>query len=269
MAHKQDDTGKQIFFLSFDQPFGDELITHLVRNEFEVYKIEDIYRLATYITVRGRAILCIPLQETVSILQWGKYIGGIQQQTEENPCDIILLTKPETAEELGTLFGINQELLHYIDISKTEDQLKGELQSLLGTLGAKGQRSYVRFGGTNQPNASFTFTHKGIEYSGIVHDISSAGMACAFEEETVFDIDDRIHEIKLHLDNREFLLEGKVFQKRWLDEVKRLFIVMFDRRLPQSVRWVLQDFIHSSLQAELEIRLKDLPSASIDLHSGE
>jgi hypothetical protein len=222
--------------------------------------------LGTYIISRGQAILCIHLEEGASVPRWGTYIKGIQEKTDQATCDIVLLTKSHIAEELYTSFGLEPKLFHYIDIEKPEDAFKETLVSLLEQLGSKGQRKYVRFGGTNQPNATFSFTHTGIEYSGVVHDISSAGMACAFEKETAFDIDDRINEITLHLGAREFILAGKVLQKRWLDEVKRLFVVMFDRRMPQSVRLVLQDFIHSSLQAELEIKLRDLSPTTFGLH---
>ena len=78
---------------------------------------------------------------------------------------------------------------------------------------------------------------------------------CAFDKDTAPAVNEHISDLKLKLGEKTFNLKGEVFQQRKLDEKKRLFVLMFDRNMSETVRYTLQDFIHSSLQLELEWKL--------------
>jgi hypothetical protein len=248
--------GKQIFILYPDQEPQHNILTHLVRSEFEVYGIRDHTPLPAYIAETGRAVLCINVHNRLTPQEWTQFIHAIRRKTDCTQCSYAVLVKPDYKSILQEVLPESPEKTLLLDPSQEEDILKKDLVQWLEEQQARGQRSYVRFGGTEQPCASFTFSVQDTLYSASVKDISSAGMACWLDEEAYLDIDQYIKKIILSLGDKQFELAGRIFQQRWLDRDQRLFIVMFDKRMPANVRRTLQDFIHSSLQEAMEKKLK-------------
>lgn len=227
--------GRKLFCAALPKQYEDNLITALVRDEYEVYSVKDL-ELLNIVTQRfPRSVLFLytDMSETET-LKWENQIIFIHDGLTTST----FLGHP--AVGLGGGFTNN-----------VKEFIFGKLESLH----SKGQRRYVRFGGTDDVNVSFYFSLKGKEYTGFVYDISSAGMSCAFDKETELELNSFIDHIALTLEGVTYTITGKILLQRWLNNEKRLFVLMFDRRMPVIIREVIQDFIHSSLQAKMNSRL--------------
>ncbi len=249
------DAGRPIVVFSTRKTQLEELIEYCVREEFEIYGIETYDRFKAFLRTAEKGIEIADSSGLSSAL-----LQEIVPYVNREGHSLLVLASNTFQEEwersLIMRSGAANGHLTVLNGDRSNHELIAGIKQYLETKQARGQRRYVRFGGEYKPNASFRFSLKGVEYAGTVHDISSVGMSCAFDKETVFNIDEYINEIQLFLDKKQFSLAGKVFQQRWLDEEKRLFVVMFDKRMPDKVRRILQDFIHSSLQAEFDKKLE-------------
>jgi hypothetical protein len=259
------DIGKPVFFLYPETEQHRSLITFMVRNEFEVYTIENTYRFVPYLKQCEQCILIIDPHFGLTLKKWGDFIAESLLPLIEGESSIIFFTVKELFSILKEPFPekwihgsgekTGEQKIFFIDQEQEPGIISDHLQNILENRQARGQRRYVRFGSVGEADASFQFTIDGRTFSGTVHDISSVGMSCAFEKEMALKVNERISDMELRLGDRTFNLKGEVFQQRKLDERKRLFVVMFDRNMSETVRHTLQDFIHSSLQMELDWKL--------------
>jgi hypothetical protein len=224
MEQHKEELGRKIFCIALPKRYGPDIVRLMVRNEYEVYSLEN------------EAYLDTVLRE---------YPGSVRVVFDRNA--IVLHTGEEGAASSGGMA---------VDISGgLTPPAEAAIIDKLESLRARGQRQYVRFGGTDNVNVAFTFAAGGREYSGYVYDISSAGMSCAFDKDTQLPLNTFIGRINLTLEGETYAITGKTLLQRRLDSEKRLFVLMFDRRMPENIREVLQDFIHSSLQAKMLAKL--------------
>jgi hypothetical protein len=224
MERHKGELGRKIFCVALPEQHARDIVRLMVRNEYEVYSLENEAYLDTVLREFPRCVRVVYDRNAV-----------------------ILHTGEENAD-----FGGKTA----VDITggvtpSAETAILDKLESLR----ARGQRQYVRFGGTDNVNVAFTFTAGGTEYSGYVYDISSVGMSCAFDKDTKLQLNTFIGRINLTLEGETYTITGKTLLQRRLDNEKRLFVLMFDRSMPRNIRDVLQDFIHSSLQAKMLAKL--------------
>lgn len=234
MEQYKEELGRKIFCIALPERYGPEIVRLMVRNEYEVYSLENEVYLDTVLREYPRSV------RVVYGRQWA-------EKLDDTTNAIVLHAGEEGADSSGgTAVDISGGLT-----PPAEAAIIDKLESLR----ARGQRQYVRFGGTDNVNVAFTFTAGGREYSGYVYDISSAGMSCAFDKDTKLQLNTFIGRINLTLEGETYAITGKTLLQRRLDSEKRLFVLMFDRRMPENIREVLQDFIHSSLQAKMLAKL--------------
>lgn len=221
--------GRKVFCLALPKPLSDHIVRFLVRKEYEVYTVEDESHLEVIIRDFPRSVIFL-------------HAGGGEKLMER------CREEAEKGDVQLRLLGDNPEAE------------KEKIIDLLERSRARGQRRYVRFGGRDNVNVAFSFRVGGSDYTGYVNDISSAGMSCAFEEETELTVRTEIDSITLTMREETITITGKIQLQRLTDDKKRLFVVMFDRKMPDNIRELIQDFIHSSLQAKMDLKLKSLPT---------
>ncbi len=250
MERNTEALGRKIFCINLPQKYAQSLIPIFVHEEYEAYALDGPDSLPFVLEQHPRSVLFLYTDSlTEDTGPWQEFFSTENERLTGKDFQWVFTYPGREATvflgrpALGLIEGVNSSVKEFI-IAKLE------------SLHARGQRRYVRFGGTDDINVAFTFSVKGNNYEGFVYDISSAGMSCAFGKETCLDLNTFIDKITLTLGGTTYTITGKILLQRWLDNEKRLFVVMFDRRMPPGIREVLQYFIHSSLQAKMLARLK-------------
>ena len=243
MERNKEALGRKIFCIAIPEKYSSKIVHLMVRNEYEVYSFTNSNYFTAVLQQFPRSVLLIYGRE------WEERIKQYREKIEEEDIHIIYLHSGE--------HGAAPPGHTAVDFSGGVPQAGELLINKLESLQVRGQRRYVRFGGTDNVNVTFSFTAEGTEYTGYVYDISSAGISCAFDRDEVLklQLNSFIDRINLTLNGETYTITGKILLQRRLDEEKRLLVLMFDRRMPQTIREVLQDFIHSSLQAKMAFAL--------------
>jgi len=238
--------GRKVFCFGFTDGEGLHVFDYLIRREYEAYRSEKPAHLAAVLQNFERSVICIRGKTSEDLFKWKTVLHNYEELCAGKQfCGIIVCAVPRNEPELPS--SIPWRHIPACGIKEVQRGLDRHLEEW----NARGQRQYVRFGGKNDVNVDFSFTLEGKQYHGKVNDLSSAGMSCAFDKDTPLQINRTIDSIQLTLRGNIYSITGKIFLQRALDETKRLFVVMFDRRMPGEIRRRLQDFIHDSLQAKM------------------
>ncbi len=238
--------GRKVFCFGFTDGEGLHVFDYLIRREYEAYRFEEPAYLTSILQNFERSVLCIRGKNPEDLFKWKTVLHSHEELCAGKEfCGIIICADPRNEPELPSSIP-----WRYIPVCGIEEVERG-LDRHLEEWDARGQRQYVRFGGKDDVNVDFSFTVEGIQYHGKVNDLSSAGMSCAFDKDTPLQINRTIDSIQLTLRGNIYSITGNIFLQRALDDTKRLFVVMFDRRMPGEIRRRLQDFIHDSLQAKM------------------
>jgi len=245
MTEKEKQTGRKVFIIGFPETLQTELINSLVRREFEGYRIDRKY-FDSVIVSYPRSVFMVYLNYDDN--SWQSLLRANAEKMEDDDFQFIFFSdSPQNSTfERWPCIGLKRGVTEYI-----QQDIIAKLEALY----ARGQRKYIRFGGIEDVNVDFSFTINGKYYTGTVYDISSAGMSCTFDKETELPVNTPLPRIELTMQEKTYGITGKILLQRWLDNEKRLFVVMFDRRMPEKIRNVLQDFIHNSMQAKMELKL--------------
>lgn len=243
--------GRKVFCFGFTDGDGLHVFDYLIRREYEAYRFETPEDLAAVLWKFERSVICIRAERTEELATWKNVLYENEERCRDKQfCGVIICADPHNDPRLP--FTIPWRHIPSCEIV----EIQARLDELLEEWDARGQRQYVRFGGSDEVNVDFSFSLKGRQYQGKVNDISSAGMSCAFDKDTSLEINQLIDSIQLMLQGNIYSITGRIILQRALDDTKRLFVVMFDRRMPPEIRRRLQDFIHDSLQAKMNALLE-------------
>lgn len=263
---EKDYKGKTIFFL-YPLSIIEELAKELVRNEYEVYLINDKDVMKELLKIYDESILYVNIDESsLNEKGWEDYISKIQKDENlNNKVDIGLLTYRRKEHlikkylfDIGIKCGyveLNLKLLDTINI----------IMKTLEAIEAKGRRNYIRVKCGN--NAKFNIQIKDsnssfIKYqiNGIINDISSFGMACKITEDKYkgFLVEkQKLNSIQLNLRGFNCIIKGEIFLKR-----EDMYIIKFNLSAVPHVKNKIYQFIYNELQnnikKEMEVIKKNL-----------
>ena len=251
MKNKAAGRGRKVFCFGFTDGEGLHVFDDLIRREYEAYRFEAPEDLAAVLRKFEHSVICIRAAGTEELAEWKNVLYENEEQCRDKQFrGVIICADSRNDPQLPPTIPWRQIP------SCAIEEIQARLDELLEEWDSRGQRQYVRFGGTDEVNVDFSFSIKGSPYQGKVNDISSAGMSCAFDKDTSLEINQPIDSIQLMLQGNIYSITGRILLQRALDDTKRLFVVMFDRRMPPEIRRRLQDFIHDSLQAKMNALLE-------------
>jgi hypothetical protein len=107
--------------------------------------------------------------------------------------------------------------------------------------------------------ASFNVEVDGMLQSGVVHDISSVGMACSFDPDRSVPARTYLRDMQLRLRGQAVTVSGVVTGSRRIDD-RTVHVVMFDPRQGDAFRTKVRRFVHRQLNRQITNEL-DKPSA--------
>ena len=250
--------GRAVFFLNPRGAGFDGVIQNIVTNEFEVYRLDASDSAVLLFRELGDAVLFINVDVPPGLEKWREYSQALLQdeETDRMLLGFVSTGKAPTGDIVRVRDGSG--FCGAFSLEGDPGTASHRIIEILTTNGARGQRQYVRYGGQDLSVARFVFRHRGVDYTGVVHDISSVGMSCTFDAGTEFQVDDGLMDIRIQIEESISTISGRIIVKRALQNTQDLYVVMFDRRINAETRDGLHRFIRLSMQAQMDRRLAAL-----------
>jgi hypothetical protein len=146
----------------------------------------------------------------------------------------------------------------FVTLSLGLEESAGIVLRMLEANEARGRRRYVRAQVLDKAAASFNVQVDRILQSGVVHDISSVGMACSFDPDMSVPVRTYLRDIQLRLRGQAVTVSGVVTGSRRTGDYT-VHVVMFDPRQGDAFRTKVRRFIHRQLNRQITSEL-DKPS---------
>ncbi len=242
--------GKKVFFLYPHSVIQEDLVEHIVQNEFEVYLVSNHTRLPSILKKFPHSILFINIDTRLKEEEWEEYVRKIMNDPATKDVQIGILTYNEDKE-------LAKKYLMDIMVPGGYIQLKLGLKEstkiILKTLIANEARGKRRFVRAVCPKNSVNEFNVGIHekmYTGYIKDISSAGMACYFYDTVDFQPKTVLERMQLKLKRRIVMVNGVIAGKRE-DKDGMIYVVLFSSYVSADAKQKLTSFVHKTLQTEM------------------
>ncbi|MFW6234002.1 MAG: PilZ domain-containing protein [Spirochaetota bacterium] len=251
------DQGREVFFLYPPSVLEEQLLNIVVQAEYEVYLLKDHQKAPVLLAEYPGSIVFVNIDERIRGDSWEEWIARL------------LSTEATRSVRVGVLsYNDDPALAQYylMELSvpcgfiKLKLGLKESAKILLTVLEAneaRGKRRFVRAAIPSSSTARFNVRMAGALYRGDIADISVAGMACIFEEQVDIAVGDSVRDIQLNLRGRNVTVTGTVAGTRTVDG-RQLFVLMFEQASDDRIRQKLHDFIHVTLQSEMDRKLQNI-----------
>lgn len=241
---------KKVFFLYPQSVIQDELITFLLKNEFEVYFLNDHEKAIRLFRKFKNSICFINIDDGLKEEEWEKYITSLRADPETKEVQIGILSynnDPDLMQKYLMDIGVE---CGFIQLKLGVKQSTDIILKVLEVNEAKGRRKFVRVNCENDPKVMVNFSHREHSYQGQIIDISSVGVACKFSESVSAKNKTILHKIQLNLKGSLIQTDGIILARR--SDNERILIMVFNPRLKDLELEKIHKFIHKTLQKEMD-----------------
>jgi hypothetical protein len=227
------------------------LISVILKNEYEVYFLNDPSKAIRIFKRFGNSICFINIEGGLDETEWTEYITGLKGNPEIKGLQIGILSynnDPELMQKYLMDIGVECGFIQLkLGIKKsTEIILK-----VLEANEAKGRRKFVRANCEKDLRVVMNFNYKESSYQGQILDISSVGMACSLPTEIPIDNKSMLNKIQLNLRGSLVQLDGIILSRR--HDSNKILVIVFNPRLKNKELEKVHIFIHKTLQKLIDI----------------
>lgn len=251
-------SGRKIFYLFPQGEFHRGVVQHIIDSEYEIYTLSDHKRGLPLIFQYNGAIVFINLDATVKADQLLIGIRDFCRQTSNRSIELFLLCNSEDEQKQTDSYVNDFSNCSTLNSADSSKDFNDVIDTVLDRLKARGQRSYVRFGTNMDEIAEISFKRKDRPFHGVLHDISSAGLSFSLRDDTNLPLRSKLKDISIDLGYTVNELAGQISIKRRLPGGQILFVLVFEKALPQEIRQHLRFVIHASLQRQFIKRLEQV-----------
>ena len=244
------ENSKKVFFLYPQSVIQDELITFLLKNEFEVYFLDDHEKAIRLFRKYKDAICFINIDDGLKEDEWEKYIIGLRSNPETSGVQVGILSynnDPSLMQKYLMDIGVQ---CGFVQLKLGVKQSSDIILKVLEVNEAKGRRKFVRVNCENDPKVLLNFSHNEFSYKGQIIDISSVGIACRFQETVSVENKTILHKIQLNLKGSLIQTDGIILARR--SDSENILIIVFNPRPKESELEKIHKFIHRALQKEMD-----------------
>jgi hypothetical protein len=243
--------GRKVFFLYPHSVIKEEMIEDIIAEEYEAYILKDHKRAARLMKAFPGSILFINIDETLKEPEWERYVLSMMESGEYEDPRIGIFTYNED-QELARKYLIEHTLpCGFIRLKLGYDETRKILLDVLKANEAKGRRKFVRSLCDKDPQATINVSKDGSVIQGKLLDISSAGAACAFEQENLFPKNSYLKSVQLQLRGVRVMVNSIVMGTR--NDDKRVHVLLFDpKSLDGEQKGKIFRYIRGNLQRFIE-----------------
>lgn len=243
--------GKKVFFLNPPSVIQDEMISDILKNEYEVYLVRDPIKTVRLMHKYPDSILFVNIDFNSKEVDWEIWIKAMMDDpaTKDVRIGILTYNKDQALAEKYLM-----DLMVPCGFIKLTLGLKESTDILLKALEAneaKGRRKYVRVMVPETTPAPFNVVAQGNTQTGRIVDISSVGMACLFDKFVNLKAHSVLESVQLRLKGSLCMINGIVMGTR-NDHGQISYIIMFDPKMTADTRAKIRSFIFSTQQAIMD-----------------
>jgi hypothetical protein len=243
------DLGRKVFFLHPPSVIQKEMIQQIIAAEYEVYILYDHVKARRVLAVHNDSILFINIDSGMPEPKWELYVTELMQTEETRGVGIGIITYNQNRELAEKYLMELSVPCGYIKLSLGVRQSVETLLRTLEANEAKGRRKFVR-ARCDRSQASFNVKVRGQLKTGVIRDISSAGMACTFDQPQTLKLRDVLPDMQLRLRAAPCPVSGVIAGIRDGDPPE--YVVMFPQSMPRDTRDKIRRFVFTVLQEELD-----------------
>ncbi|MBN1699947.1 MAG: response regulator [Spirochaetales bacterium] len=247
----------KVFFLYPHNIIQEKLIVEIVKNEYQAYIINDHKKLPSILAKYRSSVLFINLDAVLPEKKWEVYIRNLMTDKKTAGVRIGILTFYGTADMAKKYLLEARIQCGFIRLRTSYAQCKDIIIKALEAVEAKGKRKYIRIDCRGMPSVSVSLKISEQVHKGVLHDISSVGMACRFGKDLSEYLEGKklLEDIQLHLKGKICSLKGEIVGKRYTIDREPVYIIMFGAYIESAVRDKIYQFIYESLQKEIDAEL--------------
>jgi hypothetical protein len=238
--------GKKIFLLYPHSVIRDDVLDFLIMAGYETYTLSDDKRARRIIAKFPDSIMFVNIDEGMKEKEWETYIKIIQEDPQTSRTRLGIMSYNQDRD-------LMQKYLMDLAVPCGSIQLKLGLQEstkiLLKALEAneaRGRRQCIRAACDDDINASVNFRMDKDVFRGKILDISSSGIAAKFDKSSEMHNGTVLNEVQLKL--RGGLVMTKMIFMGLRRDDKRIFILLFDPKLPTEHKLTIHRYIKQCLQ---------------------
>ena len=243
--------GKKVFFLYPQSVIQDELISFLLRHEYEVYFLSDHLKANRIFKRFSNSICFINIDNGLKEPEWEQYIKSLKSDSDIKGLQIGILSYDNNPVLMQKyLMDIAVEC-GFVQLKLGIKQSTDIILKVLEANEAKGRRKFVRANCENDSRAVLNFSHRDSFFEGKIIDISSVGLACEFNQTISIDNKTILHKIQLNLRGSLIQTDGLILSRRFDNE--RILVIVFNPRPKENELDKIHIFIHKTLQKTIDI----------------
>ena len=241
---------KKVFFLYPQSVIQDQLISSLLKNEYEVYFLKDHRKAAGIFKRFNNSICFINIDDGLKEKEWEDYIKNLRSDPEIVGLQLGILSynnDPDLMQKYLMDIGVE---CGFVQLKLGVKQSKEIILKVLEANEAKGRRKYIRVNCENDDQITMNFDYKEKSYNGQIIDISSVGLACQFYDTIPIDNKSALSKIQLNLKGSLVQTDGIVLGRR--SDNENILILLFNPRLKENELSKVQNFLHKALQKKMD-----------------
>ena len=252
MQKKQESNlGKKVFFLYPHSVIQDRLLARIFEQEYEVYLLKDHEKALRILRHFNDSILFINIDEVLNEGEWEEYIRKIKDSETTRNVRIGVMTYNENRELMEKYSKKLKIRCGAIRLKIGSDESTRIVLESLETNEARGRRKYVRTTCTSSHKATFNVRLYEKIYSGSILNISSAGMACSFNDPIKLEPGTLLEDIQIRLSGSVCpVFKGRVAGS--MGAAAFSYVIMYEKDIDRQTTNKIRSFIFSSLQQEVD-----------------
>lgn len=246
--------GRKVFFLNPPTVMND-VFEILANAEFEVYHVVHHQRLARYLARYPDCLLFVNIDDGGKEDEWREWIKGIKSEPACTACTIGVMTML-ASDEKRKFYLMEVGVSSFITLSQGINKTAEILLKTLDANEARGRRRYVR-AQCPSDSGSFNCNMDGDIIRGVIHDLSSVGMAVEIEGAKTYQTGTRMSNIQLQLKGTRIILNGVLMGQRDGPGAVPVMLIMFDpASLDDEKKYKLRQYIRKTLQLNIDELLR-------------
>jgi hypothetical protein len=242
--------GRKIFFLYPHSVLSDSLFMEILNNEYEVYVLKNHEAAMKAASIFPGSILFVNIDGVLPEKEWEAWIKRLIADPKAGQTKVGILTY-NADQELAKKYLMEIAVpCGYIQLKQGLVESKRIILKTLEANEARGRRRYVRARCMNSQKSVFNVKLMGKLYTGVILDISAAGMTFTMDKPVVIKPNSLIQDIQLKLKGVLCRVSGVVVGE--VREGSERNLLLFKQPLPSDTREKIHRFIFHSLQEEMD-----------------
>jgi hypothetical protein len=243
-----DGNARKVLFLFVPAEAETEIIKNVAAHEYEVYTInENLDSYLAFIKDNPNSVIFTYGGNYPKNARWKDHYTMLTTCCSDNGIMISTWHDDENYLKPDHELTNYKPTVDHIDISNGYSSILPYILNFLERINARGRRHFVRLRCDDYYSATFSIKKQTEIFTGRILDISSIGMACAFDKNIELKINTLIEDVQLRLGGHVVGISGTIFGKRDIDG-KTIYVIVFDFKKFPEARARIVEYIYSSLQ---------------------